>query len=142
MTNTSVITGRLVADVEMRFTPSGKSVASFTVADDYGRKNRDTGKWEKEGSTFLPVEVWGFHGENAAEKLSKGMRVIVVGEIRQRHYQTRDGEKRSVFEVKQVDEVGVLLDKWAPRDYQPAPNPAPSQEDPWGTPVDDTEIPF
>lgn len=133
MSNNITLTGRLTAAPDLRFTPSGKAVATFTVVDDYGRKNRDTGQWEKEGSTFLRCEVWGTHAEQVAE-LNKGQRVVVVGEIRQRDYE-RNGEKRTAYEVKNVSEVGVLVDKWERRaDGQGRQGGSkPPADDPWSS---------
>lgn len=136
MSNQITLTGRLTADPELRFTPNGKAVAIFTVADDYGHRDRSTNEWVKDGSTFLPVEVWGHHAESCTENLRKGQRVVVVGEVRQRSYETREGEKRHVYEVKNVSEVGQALDKWQPRGAVDGGRRAPAskqQDDPWGS---------
>lgn len=144
MSNNITLTGRLTDAPSVRWTQTGKAVAGFTVADDYGRKNRDTGQWEKEGVTFLRCEVWGVHAERVAE-LTKGQRVVVVGEIRQRDYE-HNGEKRTAYEVKNVSEVGVLVDKWEKRggaSRGQAPAPQQPADDPWGTPAPaDEPAPF
>ncbi|WKD62246.1 Single-stranded DNA-binding protein [Corynebacterium ciconiae DSM 44920] len=102
------IVGNLVADPELRFTPSGAAVANFRVASTPRRYNSQTGQWEDGEALFLQCNVWRQAAENVAESLSKGMRVIVNGRLRQRSYDTREGERRTVFEVE-VDEVGPSL---------------------------------
>lgn len=144
MANSITLNGRLTADPELRFTSNGKPVATFTVADDYGHRDRNTKEWVKDGTTFLSVEVWDHLAEECSEKLSKGQAVVVVGEVRQRQYETRDGEKRSAFEVKNVSAVGPLLRRYPPKGFQSSPPPQ-SQDvaDPWGeAPGPSSEPPF
>ncbi|SES14586.1 single-stranded DNA-binding protein [Corynebacterium cystitidis] len=105
------LVGNLTADPELRFTPSGAAVANFTVASTPRQYNRDSGQWEDGEAMFLDCSVWRQAAENVAESMSKGMRVIVTGRLRQRSFTNRDGEKRTVFEVD-VDEVGPSL-RWA-----------------------------
>lgn len=95
----NIINGTLVADVELRFTNSGKAVASFRTASNSRRKNPDTGQWENGDSTFLTVNVWGELGENVAQTFQKGSKVTVKGALKQREYE-KDGQKRTVFEVE------------------------------------------
>lgn len=102
------VVGNLVADPELRFTPSGAAVANFRVASTPRTYNRDTNQWEDGEALFLTCNVWRQAAENVAESLSKGMRVIVNGRLKQRSYQTREGENRTVFEIE-VDEVGPSL---------------------------------
>ncbi|SDM00530.1 single-strand binding protein [Corynebacterium mycetoides] len=102
------VVGNLVADPELRFTPSGAAVANFRIASTPRTFNRDTNQWEDGEALFLTCNVWRQAAENVAESLSKGMRVIVNGRLKQRSYQTREGENRTVFEVE-VDEVGPSL---------------------------------
>lgn len=105
---TITITGNLVADPELRFTPSGAAVTKFTVASTprtYDRQNND---WKDGNPLFLTCTVWRQTAENAAESLQKGMRVIVTGQLTQRSYETQQGEKRTVYEVN-VDEIGPAL---------------------------------
>ena len=102
------IIGNLVADPELRFTSSGTPVASFRIASTPRTYNRDTGQWEDGEGLFLTCNVWRQAAENVAATITKGMRVIVNGRLRQRSYQTRDGENRTVYEVE-VDEVGPSL---------------------------------
>lgn len=102
------IVGNLVADPDLRFTPSGAAVANFRVASTPRAFNRSTNQWEDGEALFLICNVWREAAENVAESLTKGMRVIVQGRLRQRSYGTRDGEKRTIFEVG-VDEVGLSL---------------------------------
>ncbi|MFP7365465.1 single-stranded DNA-binding protein [Corynebacterium callunae] len=106
-TNITVV-GNIVADPELRFTPSGAAVANFRIASTPRTFNRQTNQWEDGEALFLTVNVWRQAAENVAESLSKGMRVIVTGRLKQRSYETREGEKRSVFEVE-ADEVGPSL---------------------------------
>ncbi|MFI9331937.1 single-stranded DNA-binding protein [Kitasatospora sp. NPDC052868] len=102
------IVGNLVDDPELRFTPSGVAVAKFRVASTPKTYDRAAGEWKDGESLFLACQVWRQAAENAAESLQRGMRVIVQGALRQRSYETRDGEKRTVFEVE-VEEVGPSL---------------------------------
>lgn len=105
------LVGNLTTDPELRFTPSGAAVANFTVASTPRTYNRDTSQWEDGEAMFLDCSVWRQAAENVAESLSKGMRVIVTGRLKQRRYTDKDGNNRSSFEVD-VDEVGPSL-KWA-----------------------------
>lgn len=102
------IVGNVVADPELRFTPSGAAVANFRVASTPRVYNRDSGQYEDGEALFLTVNVWRQAAENVAESLSKGMRVIVQGNLKQRSYQTREGEQRTVYEIE-ADEVGPSL---------------------------------
>ena len=102
------IVGNVVADPELRFTPSGAAVANFRVASTPRVFNRDTGQYEDGEALFLTCNVWRQAAENVAESLTKGMRVIVNGRLKQRSYQTKEGENRTVFEIE-VDEVGPSL---------------------------------
>lgn len=92
------VVGTLTGDPELRFTPSGAAVANFSVACNDRRLNRDTGKWEDAGTTFLRCSIWRDYAEHVAESLSKGDRVVVIGRLRQREFE-KDGEKRTVFEL-------------------------------------------
>ncbi len=100
--------GNLTADPDLRFTPSGAAVASFTVASTPRTFDRQANEWKDGEAMFLNCSVWRQAAENVAESLTKGMRVIVTGRLRSRSYETREGEKRTVFEVE-VDEVGPSL---------------------------------
>lgn len=100
--------GNLVDDVDMRFTPSGVAVANFRVASTPRTFDRQAGEWKDGESMFLTCTVWRQYAENVAETLSKGMRVIVQGRLKQRSFETREGDKRTVFEID-VDEVGPAL---------------------------------
>ncbi|HEV2087471.1 MAG TPA: single-stranded DNA-binding protein [Cryptosporangiaceae bacterium] len=110
MAGETVITlvGNLVDDPELRFTPSGAAVAKFRLASTPRTYDKQTGEWKDGESLFLSCNVWRQAAENVAESLTRGMRVIVQGRLRQRSYETREGEKRTVFEVE-VDEVGPSL---------------------------------
>jgi single-strand DNA-binding protein len=105
------VAGTLTADPELRFTPNGVAVANFTVAANDRRYNRATGQWEDAGATFLRCQIWRDAAENLAQSLNRGHRVIVTGQLKQRDYETREGDKRTVFELD-VTEIGPSL-KWA-----------------------------
>lgn len=105
---TITVVGNVVADPELRFTPAGAAVANFRIASTPRRFNSQTNQWEDGEAMFLTCNVWRQAAENVAETLTKGMRVIVNGRLRQRSYQNRDGENRTVFEIE-VDEVGPSL---------------------------------
>ncbi|HEU5144284.1 MAG TPA: single-stranded DNA-binding protein [Dermatophilaceae bacterium] len=102
------LVGNLTADPELRFTPSGAAVANFTVASTPRTFDRQTNEWKDGEALFLNCSVWRQAAENAAESLQRGMRVIVSGRLKARSFETREGEKRTVFEVD-VDEVGPSL---------------------------------
>ncbi|MBO0802784.1 MAG: single-stranded DNA-binding protein [Nocardiopsaceae bacterium] len=102
------ISGNLVADPELRFTSSGQPVASFRVASTPRTRDQATGEWKDGDSLFLSCSVWRQQAENVAESLQRGMRVIVTGRLRQRSYETKDGERRTVYEVD-VEDVGPSM---------------------------------
>ena len=102
------VVGNLTADPELRFTPSGAAVANFTVASTPRTFDRQTNDWKDQETLFLNCSVWRQAAENAAESLTRGMRVIVSGRLKARSYETREGEKRTVFEID-VEEVGPSL---------------------------------
>ena len=102
------IAGNLVDDPELRFTPSGQPVARFRVASTPRFRDNASGEWKDGDSLFLTCNVWRQAAENVAESLQRGMRVIVSGRLRQRSYETKEGEKRTVYEVE-VDDVGPSL---------------------------------
>src|SRR5215475_11464767 len=102
------IVGNLVGDPELRYTPTGQAVATFRVASTPRFLDRTTNEWKDGDSLFLSCNVWRQAAENVAESLQRGMRVIVSGRLRQRSYETKEGEKRTVYEVE-VDEVGPSL---------------------------------
>ncbi len=102
------VIGNLTADPELRFTPSGAAVANFTVASTPRTFDRQSNEWKDGEALFLNCSVWRQAAENAAESLQRGMRVIVSGRLKARSFETREGEKRTVFEID-VDEVGPSL---------------------------------
>jgi single-strand DNA-binding protein len=110
MAGETVITvvGNLTNDPELRFTPSGAAVAGFTVASTPRTLDRESGQWKDGDPLFLRCSVWRQYAENVAESLTKGMQVIVQGRLKQRSYETREGEKRTVVELD-VDEIGPCL---------------------------------
>ena len=110
MAGETVITvvGNLTADPELRFTPSGAAVANFTVASTPRTLDRQTNEWKDGEALFLRCSVWRQPAENVAETLTRGMRVIVSGRLKQRSYETKEGEKRTVVELD-VEEIGPSL---------------------------------
>jgi single-strand DNA-binding protein len=102
------IVGNLTNDPELRFTPSGAAVASFTVASSTRVLDKQTNEWKDGDTVFMRCSVWRQYAENVAESLQRGMRVIVSGRLQQRSYETKEGEKRTVVEC-QVDDVGPAL---------------------------------
>lgn len=105
---TVTIVGNLTADPELRFTPAGTAVANFSVASTPRTFDRQTGEWKDGDALFLRCTVWRQAAENAAESLTRGMRVVIQGRLRQRSYETKEGERRIVVELD-VDEVGPSL---------------------------------
>jgi single-strand DNA-binding protein len=105
------VTGTLTANPELRFTPSGVAVANFTVAANDRRLDKQTGQWVDGDATFLRCTLWRQPAEHLAESLHKGNRVLVTGTLRQRSYETNEGEKRTVLELD-VAEIGASL-RWA-----------------------------
>lgn len=102
------LVGNLVADPELRYTPAGVAVANFRVASTPRRFDQQANQWVDDEALFLTCNAWRQAAENTANSLTKGDRVIVTGRLRQRSYDTRDGEKRTVYEVE-VDEIGPSL---------------------------------
>jgi single-strand DNA-binding protein len=105
---TITVVGNLTNDPELRFTPSGAAVAKFTVASTPRTLDRATNEWKDGEALFLNCSIWRQAAEHVAESLQRGARVIVTGRLRQRSYETREGEKRTVIELE-VDEVGPSL---------------------------------
>jgi single-strand DNA-binding protein len=152
---TITLIGNLTADPELRFTPSGAAVASFTVASTPRMFDRTTGEWKDGDSLFMRCNIWRQAAENVAESLTRGSRVLVSGRLRQRSFETREGEKRTVVELE-VDEVGPSL-RYATAKVNKVSrgsggggygSSTSSGDDPWGSaqpaapsPVDD-EPPF
>jgi single-strand DNA-binding protein len=144
MAGETVITvvGNLTDDPELRFTPSGAAVANFRVASTPRTFNRQTNAWEDGDPLFLSCSVWRQAAENVAESLHRGARVVVTGRLKQRSYETRDGEKRTVFELD-VDEIGpslryatakVTKTQRSGAGFGNAQQPSGGGADPWATP--------
>ena len=135
------IVGNLTNDPELRFTPSGAAVASFTVASTPRVLDKATNEWKDGEALFMRCSVWRQYAENVAESLTKGARVIVTGRLKQRSYETREGEKRTVVEMD-VDEVGPAL-KYATAKvnkvsrggggFSDSPSSAAPSDDPWSS---------
>lgn len=135
--------GNLTNDPELRFTPSGAAVAKFTVASTPRYMDRQTNEWKDGDTLFLQCQIWRQAAENVAESLTRGMRVIVSGRLKQRSYETKEGEKRTVFEVE-VDEVGPSLRNATARVTKTTRQggngggfsaPVESSDDSWSTPA-------
>lgn len=105
---TVTVVGNLTADPELRFIPSGAAVANFTVASTPRIYDRQSGEWKDGEALFMRCSVWREAAENVAESLTRGARVVVTGRLRQRSFETREGEKRTVIELE-VDEIGPSL---------------------------------
>lgn len=116
---TITVVGNLTADPELRFTPSGAAVANFTVASTPRIYDRQSGEWKDGEALFLRCNIWREAAENVAESLTRGSRVIVTGRLKQRSFETREGEKRTVVEVE-VDEIGPRCAMPRPRSTRPA----------------------
>lgn len=134
------VVGTLTADVELRYTSSGTAVASFTIAANDRKYDQATKSWTDGDATFLRCTLWRQAAENAAESLTRGTRVMATGSLRQRSFETREGEKRTVLELD-VDELGASV-KWATVKVNkadrgdhgsPKASSGASQEDPWGS---------
>lgn len=131
--NTTTLVGNCTRDPELRFTPSGQAVATFGMAVNRRWQNRQTQEWEEEAS-FFDVVAWGTLGENVAESVVKGTRVVVAGRLEQRTWENDEGDKRSKVQVV-ADEVGPSL-RWATAsvvrnerstgDYRPSTAPVQS----------------
>ena len=102
------VVGNLTADPELRFTPSGAAVANFTVASTPRIFDRQSNEWKDGDALFMRCSIWREAAENVAESLTRGSRVIAQGRLKQRSYETREGEKRTVVELE-VDEIGPSL---------------------------------
>jgi single-strand DNA-binding protein len=102
------ITGNLVDDPELRYTPAGQAVARFRVASTPRHRDNATGEWKDGDTLYLTCTAWRQQAENSAESLQRGMRIIVVGRLKQRSYETREGGKRVVYELD-ADDVGPSL---------------------------------
>ncbi|MET8160373.1 single-stranded DNA-binding protein [Sphaerisporangium sp. NPDC005289] len=110
MSNDTVITvvGNLVADPDLRFVPSGRAVATVRLASTPRFLDRSSGEWKDADTLFITCNVWGQQGENVAESLQRGHKVIVRGRLKQRSYETPDGERRTVVELD-AEDIGPSL---------------------------------
>jgi len=140
------IVGNLTADPELRFTASGAAVANFTVASTPRTFDRNTNEWVDGEALFLRCNIWKQAAENVAESLTRGSRVVVTGRLKQRSFDTKEGEKRTVIELE-VDEIGPSL-RYATakvnRVERGATKAAAPTDDPWGggAAVSDDSPPF
>jgi single-strand DNA-binding protein len=136
----TTITGNLTADPEIRFTPGGRTVASFTIANTPRFPDKATGEWQDGETWFVRCSAWGDMAENIAASLSKGNAVVATGRLRSRSWETDEGAKRSVVEMT-VDDLGPSLRRAvvkvtkATREHAPAGDtgPAPAAADQWST---------
>lgn len=146
MDTSITLIGNLVDDPELRFTSSGVAVANFRVASTPRTFDKQANEWKDGETLFLSCSLWRQYAENVAESLTKGARVIVIGRLKQRSYETNSGEKRTVMEVD-VDEVApslrnatVKVARATSASSQPAPQQAVAN-DPWATTSTTTENP-
>lgn len=136
------IVGNLTDDPELRFTPSGAPVANFTIASTPRYVDRQTNEWRDGETLFMRCSMWRQAAENVAESLERGMRVIAQGRLKQRSFETREGEKRTVIELD-VDEIGPSLRRATAKVSKTqrsgggfgggGPAGAPGGADPWST---------
>lgn len=129
------ITGNMVADPELRYTQAGQAVATFRVASTPRTFDKAANEWRDGEALFLQCEAWRQMAENVAESLTKGMRVIVSGRLRQRSYEAKDGSKRSVYEIE-ADDVGPSLRNASAKTTRsdrsrPEQQPQRPADDPW-----------
>jgi len=135
-------TGNLTDDPSLRLTPAGKAVANFTVACNKKRKT-EAGGWEDVASCFLNCTVWDRDAEAVAEELRRGSQVTVVGALKQRTYDDRDGNKRTAYDVDVYSVALVVRSRLADREKPTGPTGGPTaSQDPWATPATGTEPPF
>lgn len=137
------IVGNLTADAELRYTPSGAAVSNFTVASTPRTFDKATNEWKDGDALFMRCNAWRQLAENVAESLTRGARVVVTGRLKQRSFETKEGDKRTVVELD-VDEIGPSL-KYATAtvnkvarsgaDWERtgANPPRPADDDPWGS---------
>jgi single-strand DNA-binding protein len=104
----TIVVGTLTADPELRFTPAGAAVANFTIASNERKYNRQTQQFEDGAATFLRCNIWREYAENVAESLTRGTQVVAIGNLKQREFETREGDKRQVMELE-VTDIGPSL---------------------------------
>jgi single-strand DNA-binding protein len=146
---TITIVGNLTADPELRFTPGGAAVANFTIASTPRTYDKNSGEWKDGEALFLRANIWREAAENVAESLTRGQRVIATGFLKQRSFETKEGEKRTVVELE-VQEIGPSL-KYGTARFNKTPKGggyssssssfgSPPASDPWGSATE--EPPF
>jgi single-strand DNA-binding protein len=145
--NTVTIVGNLTDDPELRYTPQGAAVANFSVAVNRRVRDPQTNEWKDGDASFFRINVWRQLAENVAESLARGTRVVVTGQLRQRSWETAEGDKRSVVEIE-ADEVGPSL-RWATAKVEKTPRAGGSSagsDSDWGAPAQPQsqpeEVPF
>jgi single-strand DNA-binding protein len=145
---TTTVTGNLTADPELRYTPAGRPVASFTIANTPRYPDRGTGEWKDGETWFVRCSAWGDLGENIAASLTRGAAVVAVGRLGYRGWESKEGEKRGAVELT-VDDIGPSLRRAAAKvtkvtrehaaNGAPAPAtaavPPASGGDPWSVPA-------
>lgn len=139
------VVGNLAADPELRYTSQGVAVANFTVASTPRQFDKQSGEWKDGDPLFLRCAIWRQAAENVAESLTKGARVIVSGQLKQRSFETREGEKRTVIELE-VDEIGPSL-RYATAKVERVARDgnrsgSPDSSDPWSAAPSSEEAPF
>ncbi len=141
---TITVVGNLTADPDLRFTSTGVAVLDFTVASTPRVYDRESGEWRDHHTLFLRCNLWRQAAENAAKSLTKGTRVIVQGRLKQRSFETKEGDKRTVVELD-VDAIGPEL-RYASAKVSKVSRDggATADDDPWQGPPADArdEVPF
>ena len=143
------IVGNLTADPELRFTPNGAAVVNFTIASTPRFLDKQSGEWKDGEALFMRANLWRDAAENVAESLQRGTRVIATGKLKQRSFETREGDKRSVIELE-IEEIGPSLKfatakviRYDARTGSKRAEPVPPQASaPWGSTYSDDNPPF
>jgi single-strand DNA-binding protein len=133
------VVGNLTSDPELRYTASGSAVANLTVASTPRSFDKNTGGWKDGDPLFLRCSIWRQPAENVVESLTRGARVVVQGRLKQRSYETKEGEKRTVVELD-VDEIGPSLRYATAKVQRAARTEGNTGDDPWNTAP--TDAPF
>jgi len=140
--NSVTLVGNLTEDPELRYTAQGAAVANFRVAVSKRIRDPQTNEWKDGDTSFFRVNVWRQLAENVAESLTKGTRVVVTGTVRQRSYETQEGEKRSVFEIEATDVGPSLKFATAKVERVSRSGAAAGASSDWGAEAVPEEVPF
>lgn len=136
---TVTVTGNLTADPELRWTQNGLAVANFTVAATPRLYDKQTGEWKDGDPLFMRCSAWREMGEHIAESLTKGARVVVVGSLKQKSYETKEGEKRTSIELD-VEDIGTSLKYHVATPVKKGSKTESNSNDVWAVPAGSVEI--